>query len=350
MTPRARRVLEMLLVVGIAGLCAFIGVHGFRILSPPPPMVHGVEYDTPNVSQRSITIPGRPHDIPTFIRDPQSIRRRVTFTYSTNSLGLRGPEPGPKAPGTFRIVCAGECVTFGNGVNDDETWPHRLQEALRRDHPQVEVVNAGVVTHSEGVLKNLMARGMPLRPDLVVFSPGSDSFYLPQHTQDPGYRLELDPSVYAGAMASYRKVLTQALDTTRVGGASLVLVTPPCNSFYLPDGQRWVDEGLRFASERGVPVLDSTRLMREAEERDGLIFVREGSRQRLVQGGQVLLEVEYTGDRYISPQVYQWLDDHPDVAMAYNIDENHPNPDGHRLMAQALMDLLGAQGLLPAGR
>ena len=64
----------------------------------------------------------------------------------TNSLGLRGPEPAvPKPPGTFRIVCLGDELVLGPGVDESETFCHRLEELLQPvTSLRVEVINAGV--------------------------------------------------------------------------------------------------------------------------------------------------------------------------------------------------------------
>ncbi len=60
-----------------------------------------------------------------------------------NSLGFRGDEPAEGEYG-FRVACLGGSNTFGASVSDHETWPARLQERLRVDHPDAEVFNLGV--------------------------------------------------------------------------------------------------------------------------------------------------------------------------------------------------------------
>jgi hypothetical protein len=86
---------------------------------------------------------------------------------SSNARGLRGRREfaDPKPPGAFRIVVLGDSFTFGEGVGDDETWSHRLQELL----PQTEVLNLGV--HGYGhdqMLLYLQEEGLRYRPDLVL--------------------------------------------------------------------------------------------------------------------------------------------------------------------------------------
>lgn len=72
-------------------------------------------------------------------------QERLSFIVpiTTNTLGMRGPEIGPKE-GKFRIALTGDGHVFGSGLSDEETLPVRLQEALRRQSgsKRYEVVNA----------------------------------------------------------------------------------------------------------------------------------------------------------------------------------------------------------------
>ncbi len=68
---------------------------------------------------------------------------------TTNSLGLRGPEPGAKSE-AFRIAVLGDSHTFGSGLADDETLPAQLEKALNAlaGPGRFEVINAGSPAHS----------------------------------------------------------------------------------------------------------------------------------------------------------------------------------------------------------
>ena len=85
-----------------------------------------------------------------------------------NRLGLRGPEP-PQArgPGTRRVVCFGDSITFGYGVGEDETYSHYLGQRLA---PRgVAVVNAGVTGYTSHQVLGLLQRvGPALQPDVVT--------------------------------------------------------------------------------------------------------------------------------------------------------------------------------------
>lgn len=68
--------------------------------------------------------------IPNF-KDKIKSRRGETGnpTYSINSLGLRGPEPGRKK-GSIDIVIIGDSISFGLGVEDDYIYPVVLEKKL----------------------------------------------------------------------------------------------------------------------------------------------------------------------------------------------------------------------------
>jgi hypothetical protein len=95
-----------------------------------------------------------------------------SFRVNTNELGLRNPPIGPKA-GRYRILCIGDSTTFGQYVEDHESWPAQLQALLDPDADQIEVINAGLIgaTSFQG-LAYLIHRGFELEPDLVIATYG----------------------------------------------------------------------------------------------------------------------------------------------------------------------------------
>ena len=63
-----------------------------------------------------------------------------------NGLGFRGKDRSVSKPeGVFRILCLGGSNVFGYELNDDQTWPHLLEQQLNRRNPgRFEVWNLGV--------------------------------------------------------------------------------------------------------------------------------------------------------------------------------------------------------------
>ena len=88
---------------------------------------------------------------------------------STNSFGLRGPEPQAR-DARPRIVVLGDSMTFGHGVAGEETYAVRLAERFAEEGDAVEVINAGVRGYSTDQSFALYTKRLrALRPDLVVF-------------------------------------------------------------------------------------------------------------------------------------------------------------------------------------
>lgn len=92
------------------------------------------------------------------------------LTIALDSLGLRGPEPGPRRPGEKRVLVLGDSMTFGWGVAGDETFPSLLADRLTpRFPPRVVVGNAGCPGHSTvDEVRDLRRLRGPFAPDAVV--------------------------------------------------------------------------------------------------------------------------------------------------------------------------------------
>jgi lysophospholipase L1-like esterase len=75
----------------------------------------------------------------------QDYVEKISLTYShINSYGLRGG-PVDASPGKQMILCLGDSVTYGYGVDDAHTYPALLQAALEREYPgRYVVLNGGV--------------------------------------------------------------------------------------------------------------------------------------------------------------------------------------------------------------
>jgi len=104
-----------------------------------------------------------------------ALTREFSAHYTTNSLGYRGPEfTIAKPANTYRILMLGDSITFGWGVEDDQTFSHLLPGLLNHQHQgkNLEVINAGfhdgyAVDNYYVYLKN---QGLQLKPDLVILN------------------------------------------------------------------------------------------------------------------------------------------------------------------------------------
>lgn len=350
--PPVRRILEVLLVLAIVGVGGALALHVVSYVRAPVQLRDEILVSPEAAgSVREETIPDRPHRIADLLRDPKSIRRWRTFRYTTNSLGLRGREVArQKTPGTLRIAAVGDCVTWGGGVADDEAWPARLERSLSARR-SVEVLNAGVPNAPSAVLSMLETRVIGLEPDLVLFTPGSPHIFAAAHVGQGPQRVRLPDDEVARLVADLRAVVSRGVALSREHGFRLVILTGTFNSFVFPDTPIFLDATLDQARREGIPVLDTSALFLPLERRDGMVFERDDTHQRLVRdpdgARRVLFETANVGeDRWVAAETYRWLDDHPGEGPRYFVDENHLNADGQALLADAVLAFLDANGLI----
>ena len=77
----------------------------------------------------------------------------------------------PKPTGRLRVLALGDSITQGPGVEPQDTFAQRLQQALRAKYPALEVINGGTGDYGgEQELAWLRARGMRYEPDLVILT------------------------------------------------------------------------------------------------------------------------------------------------------------------------------------
>lgn len=95
---------------------------------------------------------------------------QVLVTY--NERGLRDRPILSKAEGEYRILALGDSVTFGWGVDQDKTFPVRLEQSLQDQlHRPVRVINSGVAGYNTvQEVTYFKQEGILLQPDLVILT------------------------------------------------------------------------------------------------------------------------------------------------------------------------------------
>ncbi len=74
----------------------------------------------------------------------------------------------PKPAGVYRIATLGDSFTFGMGVEEEDTWPRRLEAELA-GWRSAEVINFGVMGYDTTQEARLLeARVLTFQPDLIV--------------------------------------------------------------------------------------------------------------------------------------------------------------------------------------
>jgi lysophospholipase L1-like esterase len=101
----------------------------------------------------------------------QSYVEKISLTHSLiNSYGLRGG-PVDIGPGKEKILCLGDSITYGYGLDDAHSYPARLQAALDQEFPgHYSVLNGGVDAYPIAFewQKFLYLWNTGVHPDVVI--------------------------------------------------------------------------------------------------------------------------------------------------------------------------------------
>ena len=162
--------LAALVVASIAVALGLLEI-GLRVVDAvsggPRPVV---VVDSPKALHRQ-TLAGRriTPDLDVVIERHPTSQRRTRVR--TNRLGLRGPEAPGRELGELRVLVLGDSITFGDYVDEGETYPAALERRLQAAMPArvVRVINGGgpnVGTMDEAML--LADLAPELRPSVVV--------------------------------------------------------------------------------------------------------------------------------------------------------------------------------------
>jgi lysophospholipase L1-like esterase len=121
-----------------------------------------------------------------------------------NALGFRERRlPSPKPAGVQRVIALGDSFTQGYGVEEDESWPRRLETVLDARHPgRYQVVNLGVPgTNPRDHLSHLRNPGLAYEPDVVlVMVMGND-------VQERWVQRELGVQFASSALVDVRRAM-----------------------------------------------------------------------------------------------------------------------------------------------
>jgi lysophospholipase L1-like esterase len=101
---------------------------------------------------------------------PGSVSFEDGAWYRINRDGIRDRDfPLDKPAGTFRIAAVGDSVTFGLGLELEDTWPKQLERELRKTDPRVEVINFGVMGYNTPQeAERIQDKVLKYSPDLII--------------------------------------------------------------------------------------------------------------------------------------------------------------------------------------
>lgn len=258
---------------------------------------------------------------------------------------------GPKPAGTFRVLCAGDSVTFGFGVPqvalkrpeerhpDWLPYPARLEKALRAAHPSraVEVAPFAVPGYSTHQGLAWMRRDLrALAPDLVTVLYGWNDIGL--RAQPDAAAMRTDGwSVFSRALLARSQVLLRLWTAVhaRGGTGGTLRGVPRVDTATYVANVRAMTDTIRAGGAEAVVIGPVYRDRVEyPPEGDWIAERRAALRAAMETAGVPYLEV---------PELTEasWPSNEP-----LFLEHIHPNQKGHRLLAERLLAFLGERRLL----
>jgi len=278
----------------------------------------------------------------------QGIYNHVFFR--TNHAGFRGREYDvEKPPGTFRIVIAGDSVTMGSGVLEEEAYPALVEQALntRRTDQRYEVLNLGLIgINIHQVMDRIEKLGLPFHPDLIVYGCTLNDI------QGPLYRRSMDVPFNMEDQAWYHRFNESRSYLVRFAAPRIESVRQlirPQRGTYLfelldnyddnPPGWAYFLHGL----DRLATISRRERIPAVVFLHTSLEYLNVFHPYRRVYG-RIAGSAEALGLHAI--QSFPVFRGHNEESLWVDVFDAHPNAAGHRLLAQALFD--GLERLPPA--
>jgi len=262
--------------------------------------------------------------------------------FRNNSAGFRGPEVSKvPAAGVFRIVVAGDSVTMGSGVLEQETYAARLQASLdeRRPEGRYAVLNLGVSgLNTERVVDRIERIGMPHHPDLIVY----------------GYTLnDIEGPAYVSTMqkGSLKELFGRLQCASRSPSYLVRAVYPRWvqlrNNVFRPHGTLQHDRHFNYwgnppawhAVEAGLD-----RLAALAAEAGVCVhvFIHTGTNELASQASthRITAKVEDAARRrgFSVTQSRPYFEGLDPSQLRLSVFDSHPNAAGHEVLARALTD------------
>lgn len=272
---------------------------------------------------------------------PQQTMMSGSIVCRINSLGIRGPELGPRAADEDRILTLGDSSVFGDGVAEGRVFSSVAADRLAAawGHPVTGVIG-GVPGHDSGqALARLRQKGAAIQPTWVVIATLWSDVY-----KDNG-RLRPVESVEAvrtplRAVATYRiarTLLAPWLQRQKVGwidsmkrdvgsqdpdARARVLLKD-----YLANLRAMADEAVKLGARPAFLALPAPIDLDPAGAPEDVAEYREAMRRVAAERDAPFVDAP------------AWLRAHGGT-IGHFADQVHPNVYGHALIGEALADAL----------
>jgi len=259
----------------------------------------------------------------------------------TNSFGMRGPETTIKKPeGVVRIAGLGDSVMFGWGVEEEETYLYLLEQRLRGQGINAEILNFAVPGYNTAMeLATFKDKAIHFEPDVVLLHFVNNDLDVPHFMLEESEVPSLYGSKLLGQLGTILKpeaTETGLLDiaSRRMDQEAWDSVLEQYRHMVGPKAFRgFLRELARLCQDNEMPLI----MLVGAHTR----LTREISRGRMVNRFSFdVLEALPTVDAYFE-------NNYPDSDSRFrqqklwvSAQDSHPNALGHRLYAEALWPLI----------
>jgi len=238
-------------------------------------------------------------------------RMHLGVLVQTNGLGLRGPEPS----GGPAVAAFGDSSVFGHGVRDDEGFVGRLRRDLDR-----EVLNGGVPGYQCSQARGAYDR-LAEHADIelaVLYVMHSDGFQF--HEQD-----------LAWASAMPDELRTTGLGRLLAWGGSLKLARTGARRTSIEDYRACLTDFVRQVPS--LLVIPMARVDVDPEHRTAYLEPYREAMREVAEATDTPLADTAAAAR-------------ADGSVHLLMDEVHPSPEGHALVAEVVLQAIDEAGLL----
>ncbi|HEV8337609.1 MAG TPA: SGNH/GDSL hydrolase family protein [Candidatus Polarisedimenticolia bacterium] len=277
--------------------------------------------------------------------------------HRTNPKGFRGPDFSvAKPPGTIRFLFLGDSFTFGEGVQDADTYPERFRALLEKTEAyrgmSIEAINLGVGgydTEQEAAL--LRDFGLSLTPDWVFVGYCLNDAEPPLFERGPDGKLvrrdrEAEAPENLGTApipAPWRWLrLTRLAYLAYRNQRSTAATIAHYRDLYRDDGadyrrtKRALAEIARLGRGAGVPV--TVLIFPVFYHLDAGYPFRDLTRQ---------IEAEAGRNQIDAIDLLPWFRGFSGPDLWVHPADQHPNETAHRIVAERLVEYVAAEGVTP---
>ena len=318
----------------------------------------GVRHMAPRLDPGKCFVWGPYNDdaAPTFIGDPDlgwklkpglKLNHWIGIPITSTHDGFRADREFPRPKRGRRVLCLGDSATFGHGIPmPDQVYPGVLERLLRErlGTPDLDVVPMGIPGYTSHQGRLWLEREIEaLDPDLITICFGFNDTSVglsDRSTLSTSWpRRAARHVVYSSQALTHLIVATKPLLARPVVPDAGTLEEHPrvTAAEYLENIRAMVD----MARSRGARALVVGQLYRNVQS-----HVTPQHNQRIADYRRAL-------DRACAEWEVPFLEvpllteAKQDDNGAFFVDGEHPSPLGHRILAEAMLDLIVARGLLP---